>query len=232
MKRSAMIVTVIALAGTLAAGMLPAGAAQEAGVGTGGAVLSPNLTSNFPCGSAFLAFDAIIKYVGNDTTGYGCSGTIYADALTAPNRAVFSGHGKTSALAPFSVTGVGSIAAAYTYAEPCQDVDGAGPAPTEAVTGEAIGTLTLSLNPAVTSGGVGPTNVITNFWWSRVGLTAIVGLRGLTASGTLNATDANAAGLAAAIFIPTASPNCLSPSVPDAGDIIIASGTLSVGNPL
>jgi hypothetical protein len=230
--RKATLLAMLALVAVLATGVMPAGAAPGAGAGL--TVLSPLLDNGFPCqGGGGPVVHSFQKWIANQP-GLDpsiCTGSIYTAGGGAQNSASFAGAGVAGQ--PYSIAGTGSISGAYLYSEPCQ----ATPAGNEAGTGEAYGTLTLTLNTAIGNFGATPiTNgsVKVNFWWSRVGLTAIVGIRGVELkanNGAITVNDANALGAAAAIFIPASAPNCNQPGVPGPGAINILSGTLTAGSP-
>lgn len=240
MRRSALPVTAVALVAALASGVLPAGA-DGTGTVSGGlsAILSPNLSSGFPCGnSAVDAFDAFQRYFGNSTDPYpGCSGSIYTSG--AANAATVSAgglHGAGTTIKEWGVSGIGNISAVYSYNEPCQPT-ASGP---QALTGEAIGTLTVAgpalvgrYGDAVVSGA----SVSANFWWSRVGLTVIVGLRDVAADLSVTGVGAKhvhnpfAAGIATALFLPQVAPDCSAPTkpTPAPNEIVVVAGAIELG---
>ncbi|MCA1838921.1 MAG: hypothetical protein ABR507_01120 [Actinomycetota bacterium] len=208
---------------------------------------SGNLTTGFPCqgggnpdgGDAISYFATHAQNAQDGTPKYGCDGDIYGHLLSASgpgNTANFSGSGVDSGSGrAFSVHGTGSISGSYTYSEPCQVV---GPAGKQSGTGEAQGTLTISLttgggvvnNIPFVASGVSPIKIAVHFWWSRVGVTAVVGIRGANVTaGSQTANDPDATGLAGALFVPTESPNCNDANHPAEGSINIFSGTLSEG---
>lgn len=230
----------VALGGALTASALlvssavPAGALPTPGTSASVTAISPNLNGKpsdpslldgFPCeGGGDAALDAITEFAAGRNVSYLCSGTINTSGVpVVGNLATFSGAGTWG-----SFTGTGTISGIYTYSEPCQTT----PAGKESGTGEASGTLTLTLSGTGVFGVQPITSAVIslNFWWSRVGLSAVVGIKGATittAKGTAN--DPEATGLSAAVFIPTKSPNCNAVGHPAPADINIFSGALTIG---
>ena len=232
--RTTLAALATAVAGLMLAGGTGPAGALNAGGGTGVTLLSPNLTSNFPCngGGSGLPMDAISRYAAGNSNGYSCGGSLYTTIGNGvPNVAAFSGSGHDVAVPgnTFSFTGAGSVSSSYTYTEPCQAVVPGSPG---AEWGDAHGTLVLSVRGSglFNTTPIDSATISTEFWWSRVGLTAVVALKGSTVStpaGSL--TDPDARGVAPAIFIPTEAPNCTTANVPAAGSVIIASGSLTLG---
>lgn len=239
-KRSIFVAVALSMVAVLSLGQMPSNAAIG---GVAAAALSPHLTNGFPCqpsapANILPAFDALARYAQNQSVTYtGCSGDIYSTAQGAINSGTTAGSGVNAgdANTPYSVAGAnGTFSATYTYAEPCQQVGSM----QEALSGEANGTLTVSGTATGRYGSASVTSGSTSarFWWSRVGLTAVVGLRDITitlstTAGTKVIHETTARGLAAAVFIPTQSPNCANVAVPPANAIIIASPSLTVSSP-
>lgn len=249
--RASQRVLLVALAlVALAAVAMPAGAAPGVGASVQG--ISPHLTSGFPCQATQVespALDALQQYAGAaaDNNYNPCVGDINpGGAAGVGNLATFAGVGRTAAGEPYALQVRGTLTGNYTYSEPCQET----PAGREAGTGEArglqsenLGTPTSPIPGGLTISGTGAgvingapvtnASVTVDFYWSRVGLTAIVGVRNVTlvVNGVNKGSDPAARGLAAAAFIPAQSPNCNAPSVPAAGAINIYSGTITAGSP-
>lgn len=239
MRRSALPVTAAALVAALASGVLPAGADGTGTVsGSLSAVLSPQLTSGFPCGdSAVNGLDAIQRFFGAVADPYpGCRGSIYATAANAATLSLAGVHGGPTGAVPWTVSGVGNISADYSYNEPCQ-ATGAGP---QALTGEAIGTITIS-GPALVGhygdGAATGASVSARFWWSRVGPSVLVGLRDVAVelavpgAGTIHIHNPFATGLGAAAFVPQTTPDCTAARRPTPGpnEIIVIAGAIELG---
>jgi hypothetical protein len=245
MRKVTLLAAPLAIVAMLAFGVTPAGAVE--GVGSSVTVISPNLSGGFPCPGGGALLTAFQNYV-NGQKGLapsGCTGSIYSGATAA-----FSGAGVDSSNNPYAFAGVGTIAGSYYYSEPCQNgVVVPLPGDPQPLVGEAYGApgspsttggLHTTIPTATGFAGVNHTlinngKIDVNFWWSRVGVTAIIGLRDLRASfnnGSLTVNDATARGLAAAVFVPIYQPNCtggVHPTQP--GDIEIVSGTLTFSSP-
>lgn len=251
--RKLLVLVAILAAMVLIGGLAPVSAAPQPGGGVGATALSPQLTGiphvhtlppfnvfpyhdhagdGFPCaGGGGIALDAIGNWASSTAVSYGCLGFIYPGGVPGvSNEADFAGAGVNGGT-PWSFAGRGTISGTYTYSEPCQVILGNN----EAATGEAAGTLTLTLTGVGVVGftPITAAKVTVGFFWSRVGLTAIVGLQGAiidaTSPNLAPVTDSQATGLAAAVFVPNPPPNCNVVSDPPAGAINIFSGTLSVG---
>ncbi|MDQ1403168.1 MAG: hypothetical protein QOG03_1484 [Actinomycetota bacterium] len=214
-------------------GIAPSGAAPGAGGSQAATVFSPSLNSKFPCagGGGGQPLDAIGKYPSGAAAGYSCAGTIYSTLGPGTGRNVTtfvggaSGGGHT-----FSFAGQGALSGNYGYTEPCQT----GPDGSNGATyGDAQGTLTIT----VTGTGLFDTTPITSatissgFWWSRVGLSAVIGLKGATVTTSAGSvSDPGAQGISAAAFIPASGlPDCSNANIPAAGSIVISSGALTLG---
>lgn len=238
-KRSMVVALGLALVSVLALGTMPANAAATIS-GSAAALLSPRLSDGFPCGDSSLpALDALAKYATGNSTGYSqCPNGLIWSSGGAVNVGNTTGQGVAADGSAYAVAGLaGTFDAKYSYSEPCQPANSGTQA---AGTGEAIGTLWTQGgasgrygNYSVTSG-----KVQAKFWWSRVGLTAIIGLKDVTI--TLQTTgpgttrvihDVKARGIAAAVFIPTDPPDCAKQKVPGANGIIIASPELTFSSP-
>lgn len=233
-----LIVIIVALAAMAALIAVPAGAAP--GVGGGLTVVSPNLDNGFPCqGGGAGGLVSFQKFLANQAglTPTPCTGTIYPGST-----ATFFGSGTTPTGGTYSFGGSGTIAGSYFYSEPCQTTQ-VGDTP---VSGESYGApgapdlnggLTLTLPTAV---GVVDQTPVTSavvrvaFWWSRVGVTAVVGIRNIRSTiqpGNITINDANATGLAAAVFVPVNQPACTGGPFPThPGDVEIVSPSLTTGS--
>ena len=239
MRPPKFVVVALMLSGILLAAIAPAGAKPGATVAL--THISPHLTKGFPCGlgnkSVLYSFT---KFVNNQVPAFGsCTGDIYQTTPAPNNTAAFLGIGQATS-GPYAgkkvyIQGTGKLQAAYKYEEPCQNVGGKKP-----LGGEAYGTITLTLSSArtiVNNTQVvnGPVKTIVTFWWSRVGVIAIVGLRSFKADiGNNLSYDVNepkAVGLAVALFTETANQvlaGCAPGPVPPPGQIRITSATLGV----
>jgi len=239
MRKIMFFVVPVALVAFFAVSAIPVGAAP--GAGSGVQTVSPKLDGHngldgFPCaGGGGAAFDALSQFLGlAKPSPYTCTGTLYPNPPVLPDSASFFGSGVQSDGTPYALSGLlGTINGAYTYSEPCQST----PTGDAALTGEAQGTLTSDIPNATGMIGATPVTeaqVTVDFWWSRVLLNAVVGVRNITitynnGAGTL--VDPAAEGLAVAVFVPAKQPVCGSPYQPAPGDINILSGTITVGSP-
>jgi hypothetical protein len=236
MKLRKSLVVLAATAATAMAGLVaipgPATADTTAGVALGLTIVNPDLTDQFPCqGGGGLALDSFSNFLGiGGQSTYTCHGALYPPGAGAQNSAsvVLAGVDATTST-PYSFAGTGNIGGAYTYSEPCQDPDGDGAK--DSLSGEAEGVLTSTLTGAGVIGSTPVTDitVAVGFKWSRVGFNAIIGLKGakITAGSTV-IDDPSALGVAAAVFIPSALPNCAIVDHPGPGAINIVSGTLQL----
>lgn len=231
------IALMLLVSGALAWAIAPAGATPGATLGV--THISPHLTAGFPCGLGNKApLFAFTKFVGGGAAVLPCSGDIYQSTPAPQNTAALVGFG-TAKTGPYAgkrvyIEGSGKLQAAYKYEEPCTNVGGKKP-----ISGEAYGTITLTLTNARALIGNqvvnGPIKTVVKFWWSRVGVTAIVGLRSFTAdlgnNGTQDINEPGAIGLAVALFTESANQalaGCTPGPIPGPGAIRITSLTLGV----
>lgn len=247
MKKISVVVA-LAIVSVLAVGIMPAGAAGEAGVGITAAVVSPDLNSGFPAGLAEgdgNPFHAVRCRLGLTTTDcvanvpqYLPAGDLYArgEQGVALNELAVGGAG-VAGTTNYAVAGAGQLAATYTYAEPCQNGQPA--------FGEATGNLTITTDRAgVVQIGTGLPNSstahqvkIARFNWSRVGVTALVILDGVSVNDATtlanpDVNDANALGVAGALFQEQPGAlNCAGGPNPPANAVLIETGAVTLGNP-
>lgn len=215
MRKSMMFAAVLMAIGALVlTGAMPAGAVNA---GAAAATLSPNLSMGFPMGQncdtgVAGEFDAVRRGLNNASYNYqrdfndgnGCvdlDGWAYTGGV---NHGVAVGVINNTT----PVTVVGNFSADYTYSEPCNSQ-----------LGEAMGNLHIA--------GGGHSVDANKFWWSRVGLTALVILRDVSLDGVGSGT-----GYAAAIFNITDAAtaeniaNCVG-TPPLNGEILIESPSIS-----
>lgn len=233
-------------------------AARGTGVTSTSVVVSPDLPA-FPCGPTFsfpsppVAFDAIGLWAVTqpspdwDNDRYApCFGDLYSAAEGATNAGVFAGAGINhkdtipplmpldDAHIKFASTLPATVTASYTYSEPCYVLPGGS---REALTGEAIGQIRVS-GPAIGTQGtntlVTSASVINKFWWSRVGLVALIGLDDTIVDLNIGAAPdpfriRTSAGLGAAVFMPLTAPNCAAVVHTHPDDILIAAAGALLG---
>ncbi|MFN2640865.1 MAG: hypothetical protein ABR548_03075 [Actinomycetota bacterium] len=235
-----LVITAVSVVAMFFVGATPAGAAN---IGAGETITSPNLV--FPCLGAGANVDAMTTFSkwaqGQAPSSLsGCSGSLFSGG-GALNSAGFAGTNGSS-----TVAGAGTVSGAYNYSEPCSDAAPVVGTTFSGETGEAYGTLTLSLANAVgayPTPVTGPATVKVNFFWSRVGVVALVGLGsaditqgshetkvGFTGTQPAAFDDRFKSGAAAAAFgvLPTRLLNgCGTGPAVAPNDIIITSGTLS-----
>lgn len=253
LKGLSTLVALVALM-ALVGGVLPAHADPVSGPPTfpeGGSpaeghaeariALTPHLPL-FPCGTSFpqleipnKSLDAVKTYPDWDSDKYDpCYGNIYQPGGLNVNNATLNLEGvNLSNNTPYSVKGSsGVFDAHYTYAEPCQISPSGSKSST---TGEAIGWTKVTASAGGLPIGVYGLAPVTSavfqakFWWSRVGVTAVVRIADayveLVAGGqTIVLRDTGAVGLATAIFIPAGGlPDCNNPNHKDPNAVVIVS---------